>query len=199
MTQTIEKRILNRVIDKKRGWVFTPSYFLDLGKRDAIDQGLGRMVRFGAIRRLARGLYDYPEKHPALGDLPANYERIAQALAGRDNLKIQPSGAYAANLLGLTEQVPAKIVFLTDGANRIVQVKNQQIVLKRTTPKNMATAGNISGLVIQALRYLGKNHIDDKVIGILKKRLTGENKRQLKRDFRYTPAWIGIIFKQLQG
>ena len=199
MTQTIEKRILNRVIDKKRGWVFTPSYFLDLGNRDAIDQGLGRLVRSGSIRRLARGLYDYPEKHPALGDLPANYERIAQALAGRDNLKIQPSGAYAANLLGLTEQVPAKIVFLTDGANRIVQVKNQQIVLKRTTPKNMATAGNISGLVIQALRYLGKNHIDDKVIGILKKRLTGENKRQLKRDFRYTPAWIGIIFKQLQG
>ena len=199
MTQTIEKRIHNRVIDKKRGWVFTPSYFLDLGNRDAIDQGLGRMVRSGAIRRLARGLYDYPEKHPALGDLPANYERIAQALAGRDNLKIQPSGAYAANLLGLTEQVPAKIVFLTDGANRIVQVKNQQIVLKRTTPKNMATAGNISGLVIQALRYLGKNHIDDKVIGILKKRLTGENKRQLKRDFRYTPAWIGSIFKQLQG
>jgi len=99
----------------------------------------------------------------------------------------------------LTEQVPAKIVFLTDGANRIVQVKNQQIVLKRTTPKNMATAGNISGLVIQALRYLGKNHIDDKVIGILKKRLTGENKRQLMRDCRYAPAWIGSIFKQLQG
>lgn len=199
MTQTIEKRIHNRVIDKKRGWVFTPSYFLDLGNRDAIDQGLGRLVRSGAIRRLARGLYDYPEKHPTLGDLPANYERIAQALAGRDNLKIQPSGAYAANLLGLTEQVPAKIVFLTDGANRIVQVKNQQIVLKRTTPKNMATAGNISGLVIQALRYLGKNHIDDKVIGILKKRLTGENKRQLMRDCRYAPAWIGLIFKQLQG
>ena len=83
----------------------------------------------------------------------------------------------------MTEQVPAKIVFLTDGANRIVQVKNQQIVLKRTTPKNMATAGNISGLVIQALRYLGKNHIDDKVIGILNKRLTGDDKRQLMRDF----------------
>ncbi len=199
MTQTIEKRIRNRVIDKKRGWVFTPSYFLDIGNRDAIDQGLGRLVRSGAIRRLARGLYDYPERHPTLGDLPPNYERIAQALAGRDSLKIQPSGAYAANLLGLTEQVPAKIVFLTDGANRIVQVKNQQIVLKRTTPKNMATAGNISGLVIQALRYLGKNHVDDKVIGILRKRLTGDDKRQLMRDFRYAPAWIGSIFKQLQG
>ncbi len=199
MAQSIENKVLHRITDKNRGWVFTPSHFLDLGNRTAIDQALGRLVRSGDIRRLARGLYDHPKKHPVLGDLPANYERIAQTLAGRDNLKIQPSGAYAANLLGLTEQVPAKIVFLTDGANRIVQVKNQQIVLKRTTPKNMATAGSLSGLVIQALRYLGRNHIDDKVIGILKKRLTGDDKRQLMREFRYAPAWIGSIFKQLQG
>ena len=198
MAQSIEKKVLNRISDKNRGRVFTPSYFLDLGNRTAIDQALGRLVRSGTIRRLARGLYDYPEKHPTLGDLPANYERIAQALAGRDNLKIQPSGAYAANLLGLTEQVPAKIIFLTDGANRIVRVKNQQIVLKRTTPKNMATAGCVSGLVIQALRYLGKNHVDDKVIRRLKARLKGDEKKQLMRDFRYAPAWIGAIFKQLQ-
>jgi len=196
--QSIVTKLKKRIYSKDRGFVFTKSHFLDLGGRAAIAKALERLADAGDIRRLARGLYDYPEKHSTLGDLPANYERIAQALAGRDNLKIQPSGAYAANLLGLTEQVPAKIVFLTDGANRIVQVKNQQIVLKRTTPKNMATAGNISGLVIQALRYLGKNHIDDKVIGILKKRLAGENKRQLMRDLRYAPAWIGSIFKQLQ-
>jgi hypothetical protein len=197
--QSIVTKLKKRIYSKDRGFVFTKSHFLDLGGRAAVAKALERLADAGDIRRLARGLYDYPEKHPTLGDLPANYERIAQALAGRDSLKIQPSGAYAANLLGLTEQVPAKIVFLTDGANRIVQVKNQQIVLKRTTPKNMATAGNISGLVIQALRYLGKKHIDEKVVGILKKRLTGENKRQLMSDLRYAPAWIGSIFKQLQG
>ena len=197
--QSIVTKLKNKIYSRDRGFVFTKSHFLDLGGRAAVAKALERLADTGDIRRLARGLYDYPEKHPTLGDLPANYERIAQALAGRDNLKIQPSGAYAANLLGLTEQVPAKIVFLTDGANRIVQVKNQQIVLKRTTPKNMATAGNISGLVIQALRYLGKKHIDEKVVGILKKGLTGENKRQLMSDLRYAPAWIGSIFKQLQG
>ena len=142
-------------------------------------------------------MYDYPQKHPALGDLPANHDRLAQALAGRDNLKIQPSGAYAANLLGLTDQVPARIVFLTDGANRKVRIKNQQIVLKRTTPKNMATAGQISGLVIQALRYLGKDHVTDKIITTLKNRLTKDDKRQLISDLRYAPAWIGVIFRQL--
>jgi len=199
MALSIENRIFNRISDKKRGWVFTPSYFLDIGNRDAIDQGLGRLVRSGAIRRLARGLYDYPVKHPTLGDLPPNYQRIAQALAGRDSLKIQPSGAYAANLLGLTEQVPAKIVFLTDGPNRTVQINKQQIVLKRTTPKNMATAGRVSGLIIQALRHLGQDHVDDKIIGMLKKRLSRDDKRQLISDLRYAPVWIGNIFRQLQG
>ena len=199
MIQSIDSKVVSRIYGMKRGWVFTTTHFLDLGSRMAVAKTLERLAGSGTIRRLARGLYDYPEKHPVLGELPANYERIAQALAGRDSLKIQPSGAYAANLLGLTDQVPARIVFLTDGDNRTVQVKNQQIVLKRTTPKNMATAGDVSGLVIQALRYLGKDYVDDKTIGILKKRLTGDDKRQLMRDLRYAPAWIGSIFRQLQG
>ena len=199
MAQSIENKIANRIHSKGAGWVFTPNHFLDLGSRAAVAQSLVRLVRAGTIRRLAHGLYDYPKKHPTLGDLPANYERIAQALAGRDNLRIQPSGAYAANLLGLTEQVPARIVFLTDGSNRTVQINKQQLVLKRTTPKNMATAGRVSGLVIQALRYLGQNNVDDKIIEILKKRLSSDDKRQLINDLRFAPVWIGVIFRQLQG
>jgi len=198
MAQSIENKIFNRICSKNRGWVFTPSHFLGLGSRTAVAQALVRLVRSGSIRRLAHGLYDYPEKHPTLGDLPPNYERIAQALAGRDSLKIQPSGAYAANLLGLTEQVPARIVFLTDGPNRTVQINKQQIVLKRTTPKNMATAGRVSGLVIQALRHLGQDHVDDNIIGMLKKRFSSDDKRQLMNDLRYAPVWIGNIFRQLQ-
>lgn len=196
---SIVTRIKKRIYSKNRGFVFTKSHFLDLGHPKTVAKVLERLVDSGEIRRLARGLYDYPDKNPTLGDLPPNYERIAQALAGRDSLKIQPSGAYAANLLGLTEQVPAKIVFLTDGPNRKVQINKQQVVLKRTTPKNMATAGRVSGLVIQALRYLGQDHVDDKMIGILKKRLSRDDKRQLINDLRYAPVWIGNIFRQLQG
>jgi len=199
MAQSIENKIFNRICRKNRGWVFTTSHFLDIGSRTAVAQALVRLVKAGSIRRLAYGLYDYPLKHPVLGDLPPNYERIAQALAGRDSLKIQPSGAYAANLLGLTEQVPARIVFLTDGPNRTVQINKQQIVLKRTTPKNMATAGRVSGLVIQALRHLGQDHVDDNIIGMLKKRLSSDDKRLLINDLRYAPVWIGVIFRQLQG
>lgn len=198
MTQSVDSKVLSRIYGKKRGWVFTPIHFLDLGSRTAIDQALGRLAKSGTIRRLARGLYDYPKNHPDFGDLPPNYERIAQALAGRDSLKIQPSGAYAANLLGLSDQVPAKIVFLTDGPNRKVQIGKRKIVLKRTTPKNMATSGKISGLVIQALRYLKKNNVDLTIIAKLKRRLSDEDKSILMSDIRYAPGWIGGIFRQLQ-
>jgi hypothetical protein len=94
--------------------------------------------------------------------------------------------------------VPARIVFLTDGPNRKVQINKQQIVLKRTTPKNMATAGRVSGLVIQALRHLGQDHVDDNIIGVLKRRLSGDDKYQLINDIRYAPVWIGNIFRQLK-
>ena len=196
--QSIDNKVVSRIYGKKRGWVFTPMHFLDLGSRMAIDKSLGRLTKSGAIRRISRGLYDYPAKHPDFGDLPPNYDRIAHALAGRDNLKIQPSGAYAANLLGLTEQVPAKIVFLTDGPNRKVQVGKRTIILKSTTPKNMATAGRIRGLVIQRLRYLTQGNIDAGIIMKLKRRLSNYDKKVLMKDIRYAPAWIGCIFKKIQ-
>lgn len=198
MSQSIENKIVSRIYGNKRGWVFTPNHFLDLGSRTAVAQSLVRLAKSRTIRRLTRGLYDYPAKHPDFGVLPPNYDRVAQALVGRDNLKIQPSGAYAANLLGLTEQVPAKIVFFTDGPNRKVQIGKQKIILKRTTPRNMATAGRISGLVIQALRYLKQINVDSTIISKLKRRLSNEDKNTLMRDIRYAPVWIGNIFRNIQ-
>jgi len=199
MTESIESKILRRIVGKKKGWVFAPSHFHDLGNRAAVDQALSRLVRSGDIRRLARGLYDYPRKHPDFGDLPPSVDRITAALAEKDNLKIQPSGAYAANLLGLSDQVPAKIVLLTDGSARVVQVGNWLIKFKKTTPKNMATAGRVSGLVIQALRYMKQENIDYRIINKLKRRLSVEDKKQLVSDLRYAPAWIEKVVRKLQG
>ncbi len=90
-----------------------------------------------------------------------------------------------------------KVVYLTDGRSRTVQVKNRQIILKQTTPRNMATAGKISGLIIQALRHIGKEHVDDHVLEQLDRRLDEEARSQLKKDIRYAPAWIADIFRTL--
>ena len=196
-TQTLFDKILSRLYAKKRGWIFTQVHFRDLGNDPGIRKTLQILHDRGVIVNVARGIYLYPKTHPKLGQLSPTPDQIAQAMAGKDDLRIQPSGAYAANLLGLSEQVPAKIVFLTDGTNRKIKVGNQEIILKRTTPKNMATAGRTSGLVIQALRYLGRDHVDDTVVDRLARRLTADDRRQLMKDIRYAPAWIGAIFRHL--
>lgn len=195
--QSIEDKTLRRIVGKGEGWPFTPGHFLDLGGQLSVNKALQMLCDRGKIRRLARGLYDYPKKHPKLGLLTPTPEQIAQALAGKDKTRIQPSGAYAANLLGLSLQVPAQAEFLTDGGNRTVTVGNQTIKLKRTTPKNMATAGRISGLVIQALRYLGKSSVDDAIIAKLDRRLTSDDRKVLMRDIKLAPGWIGDIFRKL--
>ena len=195
--QSVDNKIISRIYGHGRGLVFTPGYFKDLGSRDAVASALKRHKQSGVIRQLARSLYDYPKEHPQLGLLSPPTDDIAKALAGRDAIRLQPSGAYAANLLGLSTQVPMKIVYLTDGASRTVKIENREIILKRTTPRNMATAGRISGLVIQALRYLGKAYVDDEIIRKLERRLDGAACDQLMKDIRYAPVWIADIFRLL--
>jgi hypothetical protein len=197
MTQTVENKIVSRIYGKKRGFVFAPADFRDLGSYNAVAGILKKLCDRGQIRRLARGLYDYPRQHPQLGDLAPTPDQIAQALAGKEGLRIQPSGAYAANVLGLSEQVPAKVVFLTDGAERTITIRNRTIFLKRTTPRNMAAAGRVSGLVIQALRYLGRNQVNDSIVEALARRLTKADRQALMKDIRYAPAWIGAIIRRL--
>ncbi len=195
--QSVDSAILDRIYGHKRGWVFTPDHFSGLGSRDAVASALKRYKQSGLIRQLARGLYDFPRTDEQLGVLMPSADEIAKALAGRDALRIQPSGAYAANLLGLSTQTPMKRVYLTDGRSRTVQVGKQQIILKNTTPRNMATAGKISGLVIQALRHLGQEQVTDEVIATLDRRLDEAARKQLMKDIRYAPAWIAAIFRQL--
>src|SRR5580698_9907492 len=168
-TQSIDSRLLATIHGSGRGSVFVPADFLDIGSREAIGIALHRLARKGTVRRLARGLYDFPKQHPVLGPLSPSADEVARALAGRDRTRLQPAGAYAANVLGLSEQVPAKAVFLTDGPSRTVKIGSMTIQLRRTTPRNMAAAGRVSGLVIQALRELSEPHITPERINHLKR------------------------------
>lgn len=196
-SKNTDSQILSRIYGHGRGWVFTPNHFTDLGSRDAIASALKRHKQSGLIRQLDRGLYDYPKSDSELGPLQPSTDDIAKALAGRDAARLQPTGAYAANLLGLSTQVPMKVTYLTDSLSRTVQIGKRQIILKRTTPRNMATAGKVSGLVIQALRHLGREHVDQQVIAQLDRVLDDQAKAQLTKDIRYAPAWIADIIRDL--
>jgi hypothetical protein len=196
-TQSIDSRILARIHGCGRGSVFVPSDFLDLGSREAVDLALHRLARKGTVRRLARGVYDFPKEHPVLGLLAPSADAVARALAGRDRTRLQPAGAYAANILGLSEQVPAKAVFLTDGPSRTVKIGPTTIQLRRTTPRNMEAAGRLSGLLMQALRELGEEHLTPARREHLKRTLPADKRRELMKDLRLAPAWMHPIFREL--
>jgi len=195
--QSVDGKVIGRIRGKGKGWVFTPADFQDLGSRTAVGLALMRHTRAGMIRQLDRGLYDYPASDPRFGLLSPSTDTIAEALKGRDAAHLQPTGAYAANMLGLSDQVPMKTVFLTDGPSRQVRIGKREIVLKHTTTRNMAGAGTPSGLVIQALRWIGRAHVDARMVALLKSRLSDDDRRRLMKDIRYAPAWVADVIRQI--
>lgn len=195
--KSVDSQVVKRILAHGIGWVFTPADLLDLGSRTAVGLALMRHVRAGTIRQLARGLYDYPIHHARLGTIAPSTDKIAVALKGRDDFRLQASGAHAANVLGLSDQVPVRAVFLTDGRSRKVQLGRRQIVLKNTTTRQMATAGRMSGTVIQALRWIGRRHVNDSTVATLRRRLSDPDKQQLLKDLRYAPAWIAEVMRRI--
>lgn len=196
MALSIENRIKSKIYSHGRGWCFTLKDFSNLGSVESIKISVHRLAKNGMIKRIIIGLYHYPKKSKLLGDIPPSSSQIANALANKYKIKIQPSGTYAANLLGLSDQVPAKVVYLTDGASKKIKIGKRQIIFKKTTPKNMMLAGKISGLIIQALKYLGKEHIDEKKIRIIKRKMTPNDKKILAKDTNLAPNWVAKIIKE---
>ena len=166
---SIDTKISRHVKRCALGTVFLPDTFAAFGSRGAVDKALQRLVAEGVLRRLSRGVYDKPRHDDLLGTLWPSVETIVKAIAGKDKLRTQPTGVYAANMLGLSEQVPAKVVLLTDGMSRTVQAGPMQIRLQRTTPRQMAAAGRLSGLLIQAFKSMGVKHITPAHIERLRK------------------------------
>lgn len=190
-------RIERRVGQAPADAVFYAGQFLDLDSRTAVDQALSRLARAGVLRRLARGLYHRPRRHPVLGDVAPSVEAVVKALAARDRVRLQPSGAYAANLLRLTEQVPMRVVFLTDGLPRKIRFGRQTIELRQATPRMMAAAGRTSGLVIAGLRFIGKANVSAERVAHLRTLLSPEDRRRLLRDIPLAPAWMRAYFRSI--
>jgi Family of unknown function (DUF6088) len=194
---SVDAAISRRVRRAKPGTVFTTALFASQGGRAAVDKALQRLVARDELRRLSRGLYDKPRQDPLLGTLWPTVDAIVTALSGKDRLRVQPTGAYAANLLGLSDQVPARVEFLTDGTSRTVRAGPMQIVLKRTTPRQMAAAGRTSSLVIQALRSLGPDHLTPQRLNKLRRTLPAEQRRVLLDDLTLAPGWMQPTLRSL--
>ena len=199
MRQSVEKAVKTMIVGHGRGWCFTPGHFLELGSEESIRQALSNLHKQKVIRRLAQGVYDYPKEHDVLGIIPPDLNKVAKAIAEKNGVQIQPAGAHAANLAGLSEQVPGRLIFLTEGPSRKLKIGNQEIIFKKTTKKIMASAGTREGLIIQAFKNLGKDHIDQVVRARARKFLEPSGEKEIRKNMRFAPAWVRTVVFDIMG
>ena len=192
------QQVLYKIRGMGRGSVFTSGDFLALGTRNAIDKILSRLQQDNIIRRFKPGLYDFPRINKKLGgSLSPDLNQVAKAIARKNGLKIQVTGAQAANLLGLSTQVPSKAVYLTDGPAKKVKIDNREIVFKHVEPKHIRMGKSRSGIVLEALKHFGQDGIENWIIEKLHRELSTREKTQLKRDVSKAPLWLQNVVLQI--
>jgi hypothetical protein len=192
----VENRVAEALKTYPKGSVLFVDDFLDYGNPESVKKALLRLKEKEILVRLAHGIYLYPKIDEELGVLFPSTEEIANAIARRDKARIVPTGVQALNKLGLSTQVPMKVVYLTDGAARTVKVGKRNITFKKTSPKNLSVKGEISGLAIQALKTIGQNKVDAETIEKIQAILKNEKKDNIINDAKLSPAWINKILMQ---
>lgn len=195
MAKSIQTRIENEIKSMKRGSILFPSNFNDIGNVEVVKKSLLRLENKKFLVRLAHGIYLYPKQDKLLGILYPTIEEIALAIAERDKARIIPTGTTALNKLGLSSQIPMNIVFLTDGAPRSIVVGKRTIKFKRTSPKNLAVKGEITSLIIQALKEIGKDNVTAVQLEKIKIHLEKEKHEIIEHDAKLAPVWISKIMK----
>jgi ribosomal protein S19E (S16A) len=194
--ETVEQKIMAQVQKEPNGTVFFPKDFSDAGSSDGVRKALQRLDKKGVVKRVAQGIYVYPKTNKYIGLVMPTAEEVAQAIVRRDRARMVPTGVSALNALGLSTQVPMILVLLTDGSPREIKVGKRRIKFKKTTPRNLSAKGEISRLVIQALKTLGKGNVnqqdEEKIIEVLRK----EKHDDLIHDIGVASEWIQQIMKK---
>lgn len=203
MYLSTEYKTLIKIKKAKRGTLFFVENFVKIANAKTVNKALERMVKTGELQRLSKGIYYRPANSKLIGELTPNIETVVLAIAKRDKARIVPTGSYALNQLGLSTQVPTNFIYLTDGSARKLIIGNSRITFKKTSPKNVSAVGEISGLVIQALKTIGKDNVKFNEIEHIQNLLKKEKHTRLEHDIRLAPAWIREIMlpvlKQLKN
>lgn len=194
---TIIDRIKGRIYAKKRGWVFTPKDFIDLGTRAVVDQTLSRLTKDGTIRRVGRGLYDYPQQNQLLGTLSPATDNIAAAVSSQTGDDVLMSGAAAANYLGLSTQVPVRPTYATSGKTRVKKVGGQTVAFRHSRAPVLKNASPTANYTLQALAYLDKNNIDSVVIKRCASLLDDRDMRALILGKSQMTGWLADVITKI--
>lgn len=194
----IVDKVLARIYGKKRGWCFTPKDFLDLGSPSAVWQSLARLEKKGIIRKILRGVYDYPVESKLFeGFASPDIDKVAQSIARSCGWTIVPEGNTALNLLGLSTQIPAHWVYLTDGRGRTYEWEGGGIKFINRSIKEIAGLSYNSAILVQAIKTLGKEHVDDQVIQALKKTRSAAEWARTEKECQYITTWVYELIKMI--
>lgn len=194
---SIDAAILARIRSGTKDRVWAPAEFLDLGSRAAVDKALSRNCADRQLRRAGRGLYHLPRRDPVLGDLGPSFDAWNDLLRRKAGADILPSGAHAANALGLSDQVPMRSWYFTTGRSCRLRNGKSTTVLRHVSPRFVSTKNPTSARVILALRWIGKRHVDDDIVARLRRNLSPDDRAALPADAACAPAWIADIFRKL--
>ena len=187
-----------RILAEKIGAVFVAADFADITDKTTTNVALARLESEGIIRRVLRGVYDKPEYNEFLKEYIAPIpDNVAHALARNYGWTIVPCGDTALNLLGLSTQVPATWVYVSDGTYKEYTYDNTTIQFKRTTNKEVSKLSYKTALTIQALKALGKDKIDDALLDSLRKLLTVDEKQTMMSEAKIATSWIYEYIRQI--
>lgn len=205
-TVDLRKQILQRIA-KDSSTVWTPSDFADLASRAAVDKALQRLATSGDLRRIDRGLYDQPSSNTLTGKLTVpNYRAVIQAVARRDNVRFVVDGMTAANDLGLTTAVPAKVEVLVDSRLKSIKLGNQEIRFKHAAVSKLTWAGRPGMRVVQALYWLQdmlpREGEHDRIASILRRVLADPKhghatRNDLRKGIGSLPIWMQEFLRPL--
>ncbi|MDD2267678.1 DUF6088 family protein [Sulfuricurvum sp.] len=197
--KSTQEQVLSKIYGNGNGYAFSSMDFIRDFPRDNIDKALSELVQKGKIRRVARGIYDYPKYSKLLQqNLSPDMEKIAHAYARKFNWQIEVSGDTALNILGLSTQIVGKYIYLSNGPNReyIIQ-DNIVLAFKKSALKNIGFKYKESSLIVQALRSLGKEHITDTVITKIRSQIDEKMFGKILTDTKTSTDWIYETIKEI--
>jgi len=190
MRLSVSNQIEDKISKSRRGEIFFASDFVQYGTADNIRQVLFRLEKDKLIERLAHGIYIKPKQDSLLGTIYPSTEEIAKEIAKRDKVRIAPTGVLALYLLGLTTQIPLKVVYLTDGSEREIKIGKRTIKFKRTVPKNFLIKDQVLYLVVQAFKEMGQQEITSSFLQTIQGFITQIDREVIVSQLKYAPVWI---------
>jgi len=200
VAKTTSSRVTRKIYGMGRGWAFSVIDFSTFGTRSAIDVTLHRLLKKGTIRRVIRGIYDYPVYSRVLKtEMSPDMDQVARALARKFGWRIQPSGPTALNLLGLSTQVPSQWMYLSDGPNRTYKIGEQTLTFKQSPLKESGFKLRESALIVQALKSLGSQRISPEVVTKIRRQIDPKLYTKVLKDTKTATGWVYRSIKNICG